>query len=148
MTAKGTKRICPSCGGRKDFYAAACHRCAPKRPGLLGRRGPAHPAWKGGIAVDKDGYVKRYAPDHPFPRRGGYVREHIRVMELAIGRRLFPGEVVHHKDHDRTNNALSNLEIQRAGEHSREHRLLDTHKRNRDAHGRFAGKRGVQCPSR
>jgi hypothetical protein len=59
-------------------------------------------------------------------------------MELAIGRRLRRGEVVHHRDHDRRNNSLENLELRGAGEHSREHRLEDTHLRTRDALGRFA----------
>lgn len=61
-------------------------------------------------------------------------------MELMIGRRLMRGEVVHHKDHNRQNNALENLELQQAGAHSRQHRQLDTHLRKRDPLGRFAGK--------
>jgi hypothetical protein len=139
-----TKRTCPQCGGRKDFYSVACRSCAPnKPPGLPGRKGPDHPAWKGGFQIDRDGYVRTYAPDHPFPRKGGYVLEHVRVVELHIGRRMARGEVVHHIDHDRRNNALANLEVMRAGEHSREHRLLDTQFRQRDKLGRFAGEARV-----
>lgn len=95
--------------------------------------------------LDKDGYLKRYAPEHPWPRKGGYVREHVRIMEMHMERRIAPGETVHHKDHDRTNNALSNLELLTHSEHSRLHRLEDTHRRKRDARGKFAG--GSQCPS-
>jgi HNH endonuclease len=99
--------------------------------------------------LDKDGYLKRYAPDHLWPRKGGYVREHVRIMELHIGRRIKVGEVVHHKDHDLTNNALENLELLTHGEHSRRHRALDKHHRVRDLMGRFAagGRRGASCPS-
>lgn len=95
--------------------------------------------------LDKDGYLKRYAPEHPWPRKGGYVREHVRVMELHVGRRIQRDEVVHHKDHDHTNNALANLELLTHSEHSRLHRREDTHKRKRNALGQFAG--GVTCPS-
>jgi hypothetical protein len=99
--------------------------------------------------LDKDGYLKRYAPDHPWPRKGGYVREHVRIMELHIGRRINVGEAVHHKDHDKTNNALENLELLKHGEHSRHHRALDTHQRTRDLIGRFAvgRKEGAICPN-
>jgi ribosomal protein L40E len=133
-----TKRTCPSCGGRKDFQAKACRKCAAPQVGPLGKKGPAHPAWKGGSRIDRDGYIKTYAPDHPWPRKSGYVFEHVRVIELHIGRRLVSGEVVHHRDHDRKNNDLANLEILRAGEHSQLHRREDTHLRRRDASGRFA----------
>ena len=89
--------------------------------------------------VDRDGYIKTYAPDHPWPRKGGYIRENIRVMELHIGRRITRGEAVHHVDHDRTNNRLGNLALLSHSEHSKLHRASDIHRRERDAKGRFAG---------
>lgn len=135
-----TKRTCPLCRGPKDFHAKACRRCAAPSIGHRGKRGPAHPAWKGGTRIDRDGYLKRYAPDHPWPRKGGYIGEHVRVMELSIGRRIASGEVVHHKDHDRQNNAIENLELIPAGAHSRHHRSLDVGLRTRDDRGRFSGK--------
>jgi hypothetical protein len=88
--------------------------------------------------VDRDGYIKRYAPDHPWPRKGGYVREHVRIMELHIGRRIEKGEAVHHKDHNRQNNSLENLELVKHGDHSSLHRHEDMHRRRRDARGRFS----------
>ena len=133
------RQTCPSCGGSKDFYAKACRSCSEVVRPLLGRKGEQHPAWKGGMCVDRDGYLKRYAPDHPWPRRRGYVREHVRIMELHLGRRITASESVHHIDHDRTNNSLENLELMERGAHSRHHRELDTHLRVRDGLGRFAG---------
>jgi len=128
-----------ACGGPKDYSAKACRKCAVWAKALLGRTGAAHPAWKGGQRVDEDGYIKTYAPDHPFPRRGGYVFEHVRLMELHLGRRLEKNETVHHKDHDRQHNELSNFELKERGEHSRHHRALDAHTYRRDARGRYIG---------
>jgi len=96
-----------------------------------------HPAWKGGRRVDRDGYVHVYAPDHKWPRRGGYVREHILVMERRLDRRMLPGECVHHKNHVRSDNRFENLEIKMRGDHIREHRRLDAHKFKRDTQGRY-----------
>lgn len=137
-----TKRTCPICGGKKDFYAAACRKCTDYPKPLLGLTGPAHPAWKGGTEIDRDGYIRTYDPQHPWPRKGGYVLEHVRVMELHIGRRIAAGEVVHHIDGNRTNNAITNLELIPTGVHSSLHRKADHHNRRRDCLGRFAPRGG------
>jgi hypothetical protein len=60
-----------------------------------------------------------------------------RIVELAIGRRLRSGEVVHHKDGNRLNNHRDNLELMDRGAHSRLHRMADSHTRERDHSGRF-----------
>lgn len=67
--------------------------------------------WKGGRWIDGDGYVLVKTPDHPFATKGGYVREHRLVMEHHLGRYLDQNEVVHHKDKNKQNNTLSNLEV-------------------------------------
>ena len=89
---------------------------------------------------DRDGYQKTYRPDHPWPRKSGYVYEHVRVVELTLGRRLNHWETVHHIDGNRLNNRVENLVVLYRGEHSTLHRKLDTNKRQRDSCGRFAGK--------
>lgn len=129
---------CPACGGKKDFNAKACRPCSPKPAGHVGIRGPLHPAWKGGFRIDRDGYVKTYAPNHPWPRRGGYVFEHVRIVEIRIGRRLHSHEIVHHVDHDRSNNTADNLRLMTRGEHSSLHAKENAPKRRRGTCGRFA----------
>lgn len=42
---------------------------------------------------------------------GRQVLEHRYLMELRLGRRLKPSEVVHHRDGDKLNNADENLEL-------------------------------------
>jgi hypothetical protein len=43
--------------------------------------------------------------------RGAWVLEHRMLMERHLGRRLTATESVHHKDGNRQNNALDNLEL-------------------------------------
>jgi hypothetical protein len=51
-------------------------------------------------------------PDHPRARTsGGYVFEHILVMEDLLGRHLAPSESVHHRNGVRDDNRASNLEL-------------------------------------
>lgn len=43
--------------------------------------------------------------------------KHRKKVEKAIGRKLKPWEVIHHKDHNSENNTLSNLEVMTKKEH-------------------------------
>lgn len=67
--------------------------------------------WKGGRFIDKDGYALVKRPDHPAARKSGYVLEHRLVMEAHLGRLLLDSEVVHHKNSDKSDNRIANLEL-------------------------------------
>lgn len=70
--------------------------------------------------IKPDGYVMLRMVGHHLANKQGYVREHRLVMEQKIGRRLKPGEVVHHIDGNRSNNDPDNLELFASnGEHLR-----------------------------
>lgn len=58
----------------------------------------------------------------------GFKRKHVHVMEMHLGRKLNTGEVVHHKDQNKTNNDLSNLELMTHAEHTILHNQLKAKK--------------------
>ncbi len=94
---------------------------------------PKHKDAKGFYKIQ--GYIMRLVTEHPFIGKRGYVREHRLVMEKHLGRFLEPTEIIHHKDQNRENNDLSNLELQG---NQKEHMKDDSHligKRN--SHGQF-----------
>ena len=67
--------------------------------------------WRGGKSVTYEGYVRVYCPDHPRAKSDTYVLEHVLVMEQRMGRHLYPGENVHHKNGVRDDNSPENLEL-------------------------------------
>jgi len=78
-------------------------------------QGEKHPLYKGG-SIDKMGYKVIWV-------NGKLIREHRYLMQLHLGRKLNRSEFVHHKDKNRLNNDLDNLEIMDNGEHTRYHNL-------------------------
>lgn len=71
--------------------------------------------------VRSDGYICVYCPNHPSTTKDGYVMKHRLVMEKHIGRYLKDDEVVHHKNKNRADNRLENLELMTFKEHARHH---------------------------
>lgn len=61
--------------------------------------------------ITKEGYKLIYAPEHNNSNGIGYISEHRLVMSRHIGRDLLDDENVHHKDGNRLNNDISNLEL-------------------------------------
>ena len=60
--------------------------------------------------MHKAGYVMLRRPDHP-RASGGYVFEHILVVEQQLGRHLLPDETIHHLNGVRDDNRIENLEL-------------------------------------
>lgn len=94
----------------------------------FGRSGPLNPHWKGGRSIASNGYVLiRVGRDHHLSDVRGYAYEHRLVAEMKIGRRLLKGEIVHHIDGDKQNNADENIEIKPSrAHHALEHRVRRT----------------------
>jgi hypothetical protein len=72
-------------------------------------RGEKSGFWKGGKIKKKTGYIMIRNQDHPLADSTGYVLEHRIVMENKLGRPLKKGEVIHHINHNRSDNRPENL---------------------------------------
>jgi hypothetical protein len=82
--------------------------------------GHLNPSWKGGRTITEHGYVLiKVGRDHHLADVRGYAYEHRVVAETAIGRRLRPGEHVHHIDHNTLNNSPDNLHVAESAWHHR-----------------------------
>lgn len=93
-------------------------------PGIS--RGPKNGNWKGGRTITSHGYVLiRVGINHPLADCRGYAYEHRLVAARKIGRRLRRGEIAHHKDENKRNNARRNLKVMTRAWHRAEHRKHD-----------------------
>lgn len=113
----------------KQGYGRFCsHRCAG-----ASRKGQDAARWAGGRTVDSHGYVRVYRPDHPNANGRGYVFEHRLVMSLHLGRPLTSAEIVHHKNHVRTDNRIDNLQLVSRSHHMQIHHALDRWSQNHES---------------
>lgn len=107
---------CCDCGNEKTVNGAALLASLVKSCGCLNdelraergrtttKKGSESPHWKGGKFVcQTSGYVYLTSPKR--------IAEHRDVMEQFLGRSLLKYETVHHKNGNRQDNRLGNLEL-------------------------------------
>jgi hypothetical protein len=93
--------------------------------------GANNPSWKGGVTYfSRHGnygsvkYVRCPEDLLSMARKDGYVPEYRLVVAQVIGRPLTRKEVVHHVNHNPTDNRLENLELFAS---NRDHKLYEHH---------------------
>lgn len=79
------------------------------------------------------GYLKVKVKEHPAQDKRGYVLFHRLVMEDNLNRYLLEDEYIHHKDGNKLNNNIENLELMYGNEHAKEH----CNNRARNGFGQF-----------
>lgn len=118
-------RICDECGHEQrviywNLVKKIRHRCRycnnketakPRKGKPAHNRGKQYQAKRvGNFYVNGAGYVCIWVGKHADPSTAsGYYLEHRLQVEVSLGRRLTPAEIIHHVDGDKTNNKLSNL---------------------------------------
>lgn len=94
--------MCSRCYSRERYYAVERHRRGA-RPAL--RRSI------GDIKRNSEGYVFEYVGRGYPNAHKGWIAQHRKVMQEALGRPLLPGENVHHQNGLKDDNRLENLEL-------------------------------------
>lgn len=89
--------------------------------------------------ISHTGYVMVFVGrGHHLAGPTGYAYEHRVVAEEKLGRKLLPGEIVHHCDRVKTNNTPKNLEVDPSRwHHNARHRKLDIGRRSPDQPNHF-----------
>lgn len=77
--------------------------------------------WNIKKVISKGDYLYALVPEHPNATKNGYVLMHRVVMENYLGRVLNTNEVVHHKNHNKKDNAIENLEVMNRDKHNHLH---------------------------
>lgn len=77
--------------------------------------------WKDRVVSYTYGYPRVYWPEHPMADGAGMVKIHRAVMSEALGRSLSPNEHVHHKNEDKSDWRVENLELVTPSEHTELH---------------------------
>lgn len=105
------EKMCEECGctfivnmldknkKEKKFCSRSCYFNSPRNK------------YNEGTKTKANGYVMIRVPSHPNANPRGYVYEHRAVIEKEIGRFLTKDEVVHHINHNKTDNSISNLRL-------------------------------------
>lgn len=85
-------------------------------------RGRCAGRWNADKIISSNGYVKlRVGRGHPLADPNGYAYEHLVIWVAAGNERPRRGFLLHHRNGDKTDNRLENIELLSRAEHNREH---------------------------
>ena len=115
-----TRRICGHCGQEYIRRASKTSLYCSKSCVWKATRGHEYNALIARQSASKRGATQRGRGTKGYVKSMGR-HEHRAIAEELMGRPLERGEIVHHKDKNKHNNAPSNLEVMRRPEHMRVH---------------------------
>lgn len=108
------------------------------------------PTYKGGHTCLYGGYVYEFCPGHHLQNHWGWVPQHRLIGEDIAGRQLVQSadskvrECVHHRDENRTNNALTNLEIMTFSVH-RSHHMTERYRKLHEQLTEIQVSKALEC---
>lgn len=133
---------CVDCGKERWVWLRSgkpqserCFTCGRIKGGIVYSslyRGEKTSRWKNGRTITREGYVVvTLSLDDPMavmaPKgRNLRVREHRLIMARHLGRPLKPSEVVHHKNRNKMDNRIENLELFDYVDHALEHHNMNS----------------------
>jgi len=102
-----------------DYCAVCIHHFSYKCEKMFTQLGlKSHKRYCGKQIIGVDGQGYEY-----FIHNSKFKYIHRHNMEIQIGRKLETQEVVHHKDGNKRNNSIENLELMNRADHSRLHQI-------------------------
>lgn len=111
---------CPVCGKQmwrqKQDMGRYCRNCSRRIKQSKRMSQERNPRWTGGRSIDRLGYVHLTTPPtSPYysmaTKISHHILEHRLVMAKHLGRCLQSWEVVHHKNRNKSDNSIGNLEL-------------------------------------
>jgi hypothetical protein len=105
-------KTCPICEQDRQYKSNKQVHCSRECfvESCKRRTGNKNAKWRGGI-LHSGGYIYIYRPNHPRATKQGYVLEHRLIMEKELDRFLECNEIVHHINHDKSDNRIENLAL-------------------------------------